>query len=147
MQIPPITYLIGKLMHSYTLRLGRLPPHAKVRTVLTADQCCYWPNYINPPTNLSHTSTDVSPSTYTAPSLCTARTWAHPCLVYVLNPPANTIHHHKQSREHREASNTHIYVLPTSHASLPYTTYHTTRGQNPTTHGITTGIDHMQALC
>src|SRR6266851_1180200 len=35
--IPPITYLIGKLMHSYTLRLGRLPPHMKVRTVLTTD--------------------------------------------------------------------------------------------------------------
>ena len=48
MCIPPIMYLIGKLMHSYTLRLGHLPPHVKVRTVLTTDQCRYWPNYVNP---------------------------------------------------------------------------------------------------
>ncbi len=53
MCIPPITYLIGKLIHSYTLRLGRLPLYAKVRTVLTVDQCHYWPAYVNPPTNLA----------------------------------------------------------------------------------------------
>jgi len=35
--VPPITYLMGKLMHSYSLRLGHLSPYIKVRTVLTAD--------------------------------------------------------------------------------------------------------------
>jgi hypothetical protein len=51
--IPPISYVLSKLMHAYSLRLQGLPPNAKVRTVLLTDQCHYWPEYINPPTNLS----------------------------------------------------------------------------------------------
>jgi hypothetical protein len=35
--VPPISYVLPKLMHSYTLRLQRLPSNAKVRTVLDAD--------------------------------------------------------------------------------------------------------------
>ena len=50
--IPPLSYMLPKLMHSYTLRLQGLPPGAKVKTVLETDQCCYWPDYIIPPTNL-----------------------------------------------------------------------------------------------
>jgi len=37
--IPPISYLLKKLMRSYSLRLKGLPPNAKVRTVLVLDQC------------------------------------------------------------------------------------------------------------
>jgi hypothetical protein len=51
--VPPISYVLPKLMHSYALRLQGLPPNAKVCTVLDIDQCRYWPTYINPPTNLS----------------------------------------------------------------------------------------------
>ena len=39
--IPSITYLMGKLIHSYIHRLQRLPLHAKVQKVLTQDQCRY----------------------------------------------------------------------------------------------------------
>ena len=134
-------------MHSYTLRLGHLPPTTKVRTVLTTDQCRIWPDYVNPPTNLTRASQNLGESTYWAPSLCTARTWAHPCLIYTHNPLANITHHYAQSREHPEASDTHIYVSPTSHDSLPYATYHITRGLSPTSHGVTQGLDHTQALC
>ncbi len=134
-------------MHSYSVRLGQLPPHTKVRTVLTMDQCRYWPDYIQPLTNLSCASLNTGPPTYRPPSLCTARTWAHPHLTYIPHPSVNTTCLYKQSRERREASNTHIYVTPTTHALLPYATYHITQGLDPTTHGVTTSLDHMQALC
>src|SRR6266851_4697390 len=51
--VPPIMYLMGKLMHSYSLRLGHLPLHVKVRMVLTMDQCHYWPAYVHPTINLA----------------------------------------------------------------------------------------------
>jgi hypothetical protein len=44
--IPLIPYLIGKLIHSYALRIWALPPNTKVCTVLSHDQCHYWPDYI-----------------------------------------------------------------------------------------------------
>ncbi len=49
MGIPPISYMLPKLIHAYTLRLQGLPPRAKVKTVLEMDQCRYWPEYITPP--------------------------------------------------------------------------------------------------
>jgi len=76
--IPPISYILPKLMHAYTLRLQRQPPTAKVHTVLVADQCCYWPDYINPPTNLSQASLGIGPSMYRPKALCTAGAWSHP---------------------------------------------------------------------
>ena len=51
--ILPISYLLKKLMRSYSLRLKGLPPPAKVRTVLVSDQCQYWPHYLHPSMNLS----------------------------------------------------------------------------------------------
>ncbi len=145
--IPPISYLMGKLMHAYSLRLGCLPPHVKVRTVLTADQCQYWPDYVCPPMNLTHASKHLSTPMYQAPSLCTARAWTHPHLTYLLNLPEHITLQHKQSRERHEASNMHIYILPTSCDSLPYTSYHITQGNHTTRHSVTQGINHTQALC
>ncbi len=146
-QIPPITYLMGKLMHSYTLRLGCMPPHVKVRTVLTTDQCRYWPEYVTPPTNLSHTSLNAGPTTYVAPTLCTARAWTHPRFVYIPQPFPKTVLHHKQSRERREASDTHIYIIHTLHNHQPYTTFHITQGLDPIVHRVTMGLNQTQALC
>jgi hypothetical protein len=51
--VPPIPYLMDKLMHSYTHRLWDLPSSTKVRTILTTNQCRYWPEHINPTTNLT----------------------------------------------------------------------------------------------
>ena len=86
--IPPIAYLLPKLIHAYVLRLTRIDPHATVRSVLTHDRCHYWPNYITPCTNLSHISALISPSTYRPINLCTARIWSPPYLTYLPNPPA-----------------------------------------------------------
>src|SRR6266851_819648 len=70
--IPPISYVLPKLMHAYSLRLQGLPLEAKVKTVLETDQCCYWPDYITPPTNLYQASSGLSPSTYCPLDPCTA---------------------------------------------------------------------------
>jgi hypothetical protein len=37
----PISYVLPKLMHVYTLRLQGLPPNLKVHTILDTDQCHY----------------------------------------------------------------------------------------------------------
>jgi hypothetical protein len=88
--IPPISYLLEKLMCSYSLRLTGLPPTAKVQTVLVSDQCQYWPHYLCPTMNLFHVLQDLGPSTYCIPDLCTARSWFHKQLTYIKNPSALT---------------------------------------------------------
>jgi hypothetical protein len=50
--VPPISYVLPKLMHAYSNHLQGLPARAKVRTILSEDQCCYWPDYLTPQTNL-----------------------------------------------------------------------------------------------
>jgi len=54
--IPPISYFMNKLMHSYTNRLQAMAAYAKVQQVLTEDRCHYWPIYIHPSTNLLRAS-------------------------------------------------------------------------------------------
>jgi hypothetical protein len=59
-RIPPIRYVLDKLMHSYSNRLQGLPLNAKVWTILSEDQSCYWPDYLTPTTNLRRAF--ISPS-------------------------------------------------------------------------------------
>ena len=51
--IPPISYLMEKLMHSYSHRLWGLPPNTMVWLVLTDDCCQYYPHYVHPIMNLT----------------------------------------------------------------------------------------------
>ena len=48
MGIPPIHYLLDKLLSAYTHRLRAMPPNALVHMVLETDQCCIWPDYFTP---------------------------------------------------------------------------------------------------
>ena len=93
--VPPISYVMPKLMHAYANRLQAMNLVARVWTVLHQDQCQYWPEYVRPPINLSHTSVGVGPSTYRAVDPCTARWWTHTCLTYIHDPSAYAIMHHK----------------------------------------------------
>ena len=88
--IPPISYLLPKLMHAYIFRLQSMPPDALLYTVLTTNQCCYWPNYVTPLTNLCHTSAEVSLSTYQSIDLCTTGLWSHPHLIHSLSLASTT---------------------------------------------------------
>jgi hypothetical protein len=86
--VPPIPYLLDKLMHSYAHRLWDLPSSAKVRTILTTNQCRYWPEYVNPITNLTQASQNLGEaSTTRAPVPSTAGTWAHPRFTHIPKPP------------------------------------------------------------
>jgi hypothetical protein len=60
--IPPISYVLDKLIQSYSQHLAGLPPQCKTCTVITMDHCQYWPAYVQPPTHLvlrSHIGTAV----------------------------------------------------------------------------------------
>jgi hypothetical protein len=60
-RILPIPYVLNKLMHAHALHLQNLPANARVRTILSKDQCRYWPDYVQPTTLL----TRVFNATYT----------------------------------------------------------------------------------
>ncbi len=147
--IPPLSYILPKLMHAYTLRLQGLPPRAKVKTVLKMDQCCYWPDYITPPTNLRWASLGLGPSTYHPLDPCTARLWAHPQLHH--NPQPLSSLDTKWLKEVL-ISPLHdltlfIFISPTSHSPMPITTYHIHYTHTPHTYTHTSGtnrVDHTQ---
>jgi hypothetical protein len=80
--VPPIPYLMTKLMDSYTNRLRNMAPQAMVRRVLTEDRCRYWPDYIIPTTNLTHASQEVILSNYHPLGLCRFGLWSRPGLTY-----------------------------------------------------------------
>jgi hypothetical protein len=140
-----ISYVLPKLMHAYTLRLQGLPPTAKVHTVLVADQCRYWPDYVNPPTNLSQASLRIGPSTYQPKALCTAGAWSHLRVVYEPPPPNPTTY--KADLAHLQASDTHIFIFTYTHRDLPFALYFIKSDEQVSHRGLERGIDQMQALC
>jgi len=95
--IPPVSYVLMRLMDSYTQCLGRLPPHTSVWAILTYDRCRYWPDYVTPHTNLSRMSSTLGAITYRDLGPCTAGTWTHDHLTYVTAPTDTIITLHKTS--------------------------------------------------
>jgi len=150
-RVPPISYVLDKLTHSYSLHLAGLPPQCKTHTVLTEDQCRYWPTYVRPPTHLTHISQALGPPTYrpTDPDLCTASSpsWAHPRLHYLPKPPPHIIARYKESWEHQEVSDTHITITHTILHGQHVATYRIIRNKNRITYRIHKGADRTQAIC
>jgi hypothetical protein len=95
--VPPIPYLMTKLMESYTHRLQNMAPQAMVRRVLTEDQCCYWPGYVVPITNLARVSREVTTSTYCPLSPCHFGLWSRPGLIYNIPHSEVALKHLKKS--------------------------------------------------
>jgi hypothetical protein len=147
--IPLIPYLMGKLMHSYTLRIQALPPNTKVHTILSHDQCRYWPDYVHPPTNLSRASSYLRkiPETHRAPAGGTPEAWAHPLLVHLPSPPPHIISQHKESMARQEAADTHILLYYTPREKSHLASYFIHRQNTTLTKGVIRGADHMQAIC
>ena len=137
---------MDKLMHSYAHRLRDLPSSAKVRTIITTNQCRYWPEYVNPITNLSRVSRDLGERVPRAPVPSTAGTWTHPCFTHVLRPPPHIITRYKESMAHPEAADTHIYILHHIRLRRHLATFHITRSQITLSHGLTQGPDQTQAI-
>jgi hypothetical protein len=140
--VPPISYVLPKLMHAYSNRLQRLPARARVRTILSEDQCHYWPDYITPMTNLR--------TAFRAPSIYPPRVegqtshdhWNTPRLVYLDPTPDHYVAIHRWDLLHPEPTTLHIFIA-TSPAD-PYVAIYYSR---PTTRGTTRGLTQTQALC
>jgi hypothetical protein len=145
-RIPPIPYLMDKLMHSYTHRLRDLPSSAKVRTILTTNQCRYWPEYVNPITNLTRASHNLGEAAPRAPVLSIAGTWTHPRFTHVPRPPPHIVTRYKESMAHQEAADTHVLILHHIHLRRHLATYHITRSHTTLTNGIVHGQDQTQAI-
>src|SRR6266853_1639147 len=127
MGIPPISYVLPKLMHAYSLRLQGLPPGVKVKTVLQTDQCHYWPDYATPPTNLRRASSGLGPSTYHPLDPCTAGSWLHPQLLSAPQPPSSldTEWLKEFLDTHTHAATRHLFITPTTRDGLPVAISHT----------------------
>src|SRR6266851_674097 len=121
--VPPISYLLPKLMHAYSFRLQSMPPDALIRMVLMHNRCHYWPNYYNPVTNLSHASSDVGPFTYWPTDLCTARLWAHTYLTYSPDPTPGMLTSYKTTLIHPALSDTYIIITYHLHKQAHFGLY------------------------
>jgi hypothetical protein len=95
MGVPCIPYVLDKLKHSYSLKLQSTTPNAKTHTILFSDQCQYWPDYICPPTNLSHSFLKLAESTYRPSSLDSNGLEGKPRFLYLLSPPPHITSVHK----------------------------------------------------
>jgi hypothetical protein len=149
-RVPPISYVLDKLILSYSQRLEGLPPQCKTRTIITADQCRYWPAYVQPPTNLARVSQNLGPPTYHPNDLdlCTASSiWSHSRLHYLPKPPPHITVRYKESWERQEVSDTHITVSHTILQGQHVATYRIIRNKNRITYGIYKGADRTQAIC
>ncbi len=144
--VPPIAYLLTKLMHTYSLRLQSMPPDALICTVLTHDRCCYWPNFFSPNTNLTHVSIDVGSSTYRPTNLCTARLWDHPYLMHSPNPTPGMLDSYKAALIHPALSDTHVLVTYRLFVQAHFGLYFIRHAGKTLLQGCAKGIDQMQAI-
>ena len=145
--IPPLSHVMNKLMHSYFIRLRAMPTHAKVQSIITDDQCRYWPTYVKPPTNLTWALQGLEDSTYRPVDPCTAGLWTHPRLTYICTPSPDITLRYKDSLAHKNRGDVHIIISPTTYNELPVTVYHTYLTKTVIQKGAVRGVDHMQATC
>jgi hypothetical protein len=140
--VPPISYVLPKLMHAYSNHLQELPTRAKVRTILSEDQCRYWLAYVTPMTNLR--------AAFRAPSIYPPRVegqtshdrWNTPHLLYLDPTPDHHITTYHWDLLHPEPTTLHIFVAtsPTNpHVAIYYSPL--------TTQGTSRGLTQTQALC
>jgi len=145
--IPPISYVLPKLIHAYINRLWSLPPNAKILTIQNSDQCRYWPDHILPTTNLSCILTHVRTSTYRLPDPYTVGSWTHQHLTYTRTPSKHTIELHKDDAAHPSPSDIHLFITYTKQNNIHIGTYTIKRASNTILSGTSTGPDQKQALC
>jgi hypothetical protein len=128
--IPPISYLLPKLINAYTRRLGGMNPRAMVWSILDHDQCQYWPEYVVMNTNLTRASAGVAVITYRPLDPCKTGRWSPRKLAYIPNPPPFIIEQYKDSLCHCNASDTHIFIHPHTSQAILVATYITQRGHD-----------------
>jgi hypothetical protein len=145
--ILPISYLMTKLMDSYTNRLWNMAPQAMVRWVLIEDRCCYWPDYVIPTTNLTRVSREVTFSTYRPLGPCCFGLWSRSGLTYDIPHSEVALERLKKSYKLRDTPYVHVIVLPYTHKSCPIGLYYIYHTDTLIRKGHISGANHMQALC
>jgi hypothetical protein len=143
--IPPISYLLDKLLTAYTRRLRAMPPNALVCTVLETDRCRIWPEYTNPHTNLYLASVNIGAPTYRPIGPCTVGTWTHPRLLYNPEPSDSATRHYREVLIHPAPSDTYIFCFHLTHNGLHFGCYLTYQQRHIIHSGCARGIDQMQA--
>jgi hypothetical protein len=140
--VPPISYMLLKLMHSYSNQLQGLPVKAKVRTILSEDQCHYWPDYLTPATNLCNTFHALSIYPPRVEGQTSHDCWNTPRLIYLNPTPHYLIPKHRRDLLHPEPNTLHIFV-----ASAPNDPHVAIYLSSPITHSTMRGLTQTQALC
>ena len=146
--VPPVRYLMTKLMDSYTNRLRNMAPQAMVQRVLTEDRCRYWPDYVIPTTNLTRASREVTFSNYRPLGPCRFGLWSRPGLIYDTPHSEVALERLKKSFKLRDAPYVHVIIVPYTHESCPiglYYIYHAAAALIQKGH--TTGANQTQAIC
>jgi hypothetical protein len=141
-RVPPISYVLPKLMHLYSNQLQRLPAKARVRTILSDDQCRYWPDYLTPMTNLHAAFRTLSIHPPQVEGQMSHDCWNTPHLLYLDPTPHHLLPNHHWDLLHPEPTTLHILVV--SAPSDPHVAIYLS---SPTTHGAMRGLTQMQALC
>jgi hypothetical protein len=140
--VPPISYVLSKLMHAYSNCLQGLPTRARVQTILSEDQCRYWPDYINTMTNLRAAFRMPSIHPPQVEGQTSLDCWNTPHLVYLDPTPDHHIAIHRRDLLHPEPTTCHIFIVtsPTDpHVAVYYS--------HLITEGTTRGLTQTQALC
>jgi hypothetical protein len=140
--VPPISYVLPKLMHSYSNRLQGLPARAKVRTILSEDQCHYWPDYITPTTNLRSAFHAPSEHPPRVKGQTSHNRWNTPRLLYFDPTPPYLILKHHWDLLHPEPTILHIYIALAP--SNPHIAVYLSPSE---VDGTMRGLTQMQALC
>jgi hypothetical protein len=145
--VPPISYVLNKLKHSYSLKLQGTAPNAKTRTILYQDQCQYWPDYVRPITDLSLSFIKPAESTYRPFGTADARPWGKPRFTYLPTPPPHILASHKRHLREWDFHSLHIIVSPFIRDTRPVTIFQCSFGGKTILTGCTKGIDYTQAIC
>jgi hypothetical protein len=145
--VPPISYMLNKLKHSYSLKLQSTAPNAKTHTILYRDQCRYWPDYICPTTNLSLSFIEPAESTYQPLGTADARPWGKPGFTYLPSPPSHILASQKHHLCNQDFHTLHITVSPFIHNTNPLTLFQCSFGGQTSLTGCRRGVDYTQALC
>ena len=147
MGILPISYVLNKLKHSYSLKLQGTAPNAKTHTILYQDQCRYWPDYIRPITNLSCSFIKLAESTYQPLGKADARLWGKPGFLYLPSPPPHILVTQKCRLRDRDFHTLHIIVSPYIYNTKPLAIFQCSFRGWTTLTWCKKGVNYMQALC
>jgi hypothetical protein len=145
--VPPISYVLNKLKHSYSLKLQGTVPNAKTQTILYRDQCRYWPDYVRPITNLSHSFIKPAESTYRPLGTADAGPWGKPRFTYLPSPPPHIVASQKHRLRDWDFHTLHITVSPLVHNTKTLAIFRCSFGGKTILTGCTKGVDYTQAIC